>query len=63
MGPKWDIFSLERFVLFGMTSDFSSVCVTLSVPTILLMTQKMLVGYKKGFGILCSCCDTVVRSR
>ncbi|KAF3580487.1 hypothetical protein DY000_02034571 [Brassica cretica] len=25
-----------------------------------LAGKKMLVGYKKGFGILCSCCDTVV---
>lgn len=39
------------------------LCVALSTPTILLITQKMLVGYKKGFGILCSCCDKVVRSR
>ncbi|XP_033130350.1 uncharacterized protein LOC103829696 isoform X1 [Brassica rapa] len=36
------------------------VNVTLSTPTISFIMQKMLVGYKKGFGIHCSCCNKVV---
>ena len=38
------------------------VNVTLSTPTISFIMQKMLVGYKKGFGIHCSCCNKVVSS-